>query len=205
MKYPCSWAGRFELFCLEELGLMVPWFVYSETCNNTPLQWETTFAVTWSYISIYCTSNERPPLQPLAVVLWGGLSWQVSLYVFAFQCHYDCSLGMVDMEPQRHVLCAFNIDVLRWYFRFFQHCRFNIFQHFHPVPLFILENACIQEDVTSIDLPDIQYNASQLRGVDGNVTHILLWMWGAPMGVGEAGREVYRMWCQMSREMQGLA
>ncbi len=62
--------------------------LYSEICNKRPLWWETnfwgetTFTVTWPYISIdlYLWAKTTCHIRPLAMASWGGLSSQISLH-----------------------------------------------------------------------------------------------------------------------------
>lgn len=49
------------------------------------------------------------------------------------------------------------------------------------------ENACVQEDAASADLPDLEHNAAQLCPLVGHVAHLLLRMRGPLMGHRQTG------------------
>lgn len=61
----------------------------------------------------------------------------------------------------------------------------------------VSENACVQEDSTGTDLPDLQHNPPQLCGVDRHLSHVLLRVRWPAVGDGETGGPVYRMRSQM--------
>lgn len=61
----------------------------------------------------------------------------------------------------------------------------------------VSENACVQEDSTGTDLPDLQHNPPQLCGVDRHFSHVLLRVRWPAVGDGETGGPVYRMRSQM--------
>lgn len=65
------------------------------------------------------------------------------------------------------------------------------------------EDARVQENPASDDLPDIIDHASQLRHLDGHVAYLLLRVRGSAMGHRSAGGAMYGVRCQVSREMQG--
>ena len=49
------------------------------------------------------------------------------------------------------------------------------------------ENACVQEDAASADLPDLEHNAAQLCPLVGHVAHLLLRVRGPLMGNRKTG------------------
>ena len=49
------------------------------------------------------------------------------------------------------------------------------------------ENARVQEDAASADLPDLEHDAAQLRAVVGHLPHLLLRVRGAPLGHRQTG------------------
>lgn len=67
------------------------------------------------------------------------------------------------------------------------------------------ENARLQEDAAGAHLSDQQYNAAQLCTLDGHLADVLLWVRGLAVGHRQAGCAVYRVRCQVPREVQGSA
>lgn len=61
------------------------------------------------------------------------------------------------------------------------------------ISISVSENACVQEDSTGADLPDLKYHPPQLCGVDRHLSHVLLRVRRPAVGDGETGGQVYRM------------
>ena len=49
------------------------------------------------------------------------------------------------------------------------------------------ENACVQEDAASADLPDLEHNSAQLCPLVGHLAHLLLRVRGPLMGNRKTG------------------
>ena len=49
------------------------------------------------------------------------------------------------------------------------------------------ENACVQEDAASADLPDLEHNSAQLCPLVGHLAHLLLRVRGALVGHRQTG------------------
>lgn len=65
------------------------------------------------------------------------------------------------------------------------------------------ENTCLQEDATGTDLPHVLHHPTQLWGLDGYNTHLLLRVWRAPMGHCPARHEVFGVWSEVPRKVSG--
>ena len=67
--------------------------------------------------------------------------------------------------------------------------------------LFLVENARVQENTASSDLPYLQYNTSQFRPLVSHISYILLWMWGTVVGYCQTGIQYSHVmsthWCLM--------
>lgn len=66
-----------------------------------------------------------------------------------------------------------------------------------------VEDARVQEDAASSDLPHLEHDATQLRHVDGNIAHLLLRVRGSAVGHRQAGCALHRVHGQVPREVQG--
>ena len=49
------------------------------------------------------------------------------------------------------------------------------------------ENACVQEDAASADLPNLEHNSAQLCPLVGHLAHLLLRVRGSPVGHRQTG------------------
>ena len=49
------------------------------------------------------------------------------------------------------------------------------------------ENACVQEDAASADLPNLEHNSAQLCPLVGHLAHLLLRVRGSPVGNRQTG------------------
>lgn len=67
------------------------------------------------------------------------------------------------------------------------------------------EDARVQENAASDDLPDLFDDAAQIRHLDGHIADLLLRVRGSPLGYRTTGGAVYRMRCQVPRKVQGPA
>lgn len=65
------------------------------------------------------------------------------------------------------------------------------------------EDARVQENPASDDLPHIVDHSSQFRHLDGYVADLLLRVRRSPLGHRPAGSSMYGMRCQVPREVQG--
>lgn len=68
--------------------------------------------------------------------------------------------------------------------------------------MYILENARLQEDPSSLDLPNQQHYSAQLSAMDGHQSDVLLRMWRPSLGHCSSGRQMHRVWRQVSRKVQ---
>jgi len=69
----------------------------------------------------------------------------------------------------------------------------------------IVENARLSEDPASAHLPDLVYDAAQLRHLDGYITNLLLRVRGSLVGSGSPGCPLYRVRCQDAWKVQRFA
>ena len=67
------------------------------------------------------------------------------------------------------------------------------------------EDARVQEDTASSDLPNLKHDATQLCCLDGNFAHLLFRVWRPLVGSGSTGGAVHRVWGQVPWEMQRSA
>lgn len=70
---------------------------------------------------------------------------------------------------------------------------------------YLPENARLQKNLTSPHLSHIVNNASQLRPLDCYITDLLLRMRGSPLGYSQTRSQMYGVWRQMPRKVQGPA
>lgn len=67
------------------------------------------------------------------------------------------------------------------------------------------EDARVQENAAGDDLPDLLDDAAQVCHLDRHVADLLLRVRGSPLGYRPARGALYRVRCQVPREVQGPA